>query len=80
MDFRVYMPLDGGHVGCGIWQSRSLVWNSGSVDTRTALPFGVMYSVYQWNPFLSILNKSTKICLNTSLGDVLMLSLKGEKT
>ena len=20
MDFRIYIPLDGGHVGCGIWQ------------------------------------------------------------
>ena len=37
MDFRVYIPPDGGHVGCGIWQSRSLVWNLGNMDTRTAL-------------------------------------------
>ena len=24
MDFRNYIPPDGGHVGCGIWQSRSI--------------------------------------------------------
>ena len=30
MDFRNYIPPDGGHVGCGIWQSRSLIQDSDS--------------------------------------------------
>ena len=29
MDFRNYIPPDGGHVGCGIWQSRSLIRDPG---------------------------------------------------
>ena len=34
MDFRNYIPPDGGHVGCGIWQSRSLVRDSGSKGNK----------------------------------------------
>ena len=34
MDFRNYIPPDGGHVGCGIWQSRSLVRDSGSKSNK----------------------------------------------
>ena len=30
MDFGNYIPLDGGHVECGIWQSCSLVRDLGS--------------------------------------------------
>ena len=41
MDFRNYIPPDGGHVGCGIWQSCSLIRDSGSkkqqMDKRTAM-------------------------------------------
>ena len=29
MDFRNYIPPDSGHVGCGIWQSRPLIRDSG---------------------------------------------------
>ena len=34
MDFRNYIPPDGGHVGCGIWQSRSLIRDSGSKSNK----------------------------------------------
>ena len=40
MDFRNYRPPDGGHVECGVWQSRSLIRDSGSKGnkwTKTAL-------------------------------------------
>ena len=30
MEFRNYIPPNGGHVGCGMWQSRSLIRDSGS--------------------------------------------------
>ena len=34
MEFRNYIPPDGGHAGCGIWQSRSLVRDSGSKSNK----------------------------------------------
>ena len=34
MDFRNHIPPDGGHVGCGIWQSRSLIQDSGSKSNK----------------------------------------------
>ena len=34
MGFRNYIPPDGDHVGCGIWQSRSLIRDSGSKGNK----------------------------------------------